>query len=174
MLLSLLKPEYGYYALFLMSIITFSTLLFWAYSIRKEREKVKEYDIEIEAKNHNMSVRELLNKRLNEDVKPIGNLKKFVNNIYEKLYLTFMILFFCMPVIMAVYSSSILIFADSYFIHFITYATIWFVYGYFLIPFIEDAGEGGMIFMLHYLAFIIVFIFSILIVIIRWLIEVIW
>ncbi|TMP02510.1 hypothetical protein CWC11_17865 [Pseudoalteromonas sp. S3178] len=174
MFLSLLKPEYGYYGLFLMSIITFPTLLIWAYSIKKERVRTKGYDIEVDARNHNMTVDEFIEKKLKEEVKPLSNLKQLVNNVHEKLYAIFIVLFFCMPVIMAVYSSSILIFADSYFIHFLMYAAIWFGYGYFLMPFIEGAGEGAMLFMLHYAAFIIVFIFSSLIVIARWIMGVLW
>ncbi|WP_166111624.1 hypothetical protein [Pseudoalteromonas sp. Z9A5] len=174
MFLSIFKPEYGYYGLFLMSIITFPTLLIWAYFIKKEHERTKGYDIEIDAKNHNMTVDEFIEKELKEEIKPLSNLKQLVNNIHEKLHVIFMVLFFCMPVIIAIYSSSILIFADSYFIHFLVYAAIWFGYGYFLMPFIEGFGEGAMVFIPHYIAFIIVFIFSSLIVTVRWLIGVLW
>jgi len=174
MLLSIFKPEYGYYGLFLMSIITFPTLLIWAYFTKKENERANGDSIEIEAKNHNMTVNEFIEKKLKEEIKPLSNLKQLVNNIHEKLYLIFMILFFCMPVVMAIYSSSILIFADSYFIHFLVYAAIWFGYGYFLMFIIEGFGEGAMLFMPHYIAFFIVFIFSSLIVTIRWLIGMLW
>ncbi|WP_264390501.1 hypothetical protein [Pseudoalteromonas sp. A3] len=170
MFMSLFKPEYGYYALFAMILLTLFSFLIGSHKAKKHKARSKEFSDE--AKSMNMSSKEfagIMADKYQEEIAKRSIIKKFQVSVYEHFTFIFSVFLVVYPFLLAGYCPFILIFADHYIYHCIAYLAIWSLYISLLTTFIK--GDGGMVLLPLVMPLIISLLASIVIVSVRLLID---
>lgn len=170
MFMFLVKPEYGYYALFSMILLTLLSLLIGSHKAKKRKARSKEFSDEAESMN--VSLKEfagIMADKYQEEIAKRSIIKKFQVSVYEHFTFILTVFLAASPFLLAGYCPFILIFADHYIYHCIAYLAIWSLYIYLLTTFIK--GDGGMVLLPLVMPLIISLLASIVIVSIRLLID---
>jgi hypothetical protein len=174
MLLSLLKPEYGYYAFLLLALLTLLASIDEYFFVK--REKIRDKNISNKQKKLNISLDESIQQNNNEYRRKLAQRSDVVKSlvlIYETSAYVLTLFIMLFPFVLAVYIPFVLLFTGNYFYYFVVYFAIWGAY-FLLLTLYTKLKRDGIPLLTAIMAFAAYLLISILIVIIRWSIEVIW